>query len=138
MKFGRASKKRLATVRPALQCLCQAVLELGIMDFSVVEGARSKEDQERYFREGKSKLHWPDSKHNVRFEGDLANAVDLVPYINGRLSWRKDHCCILAGLVLATARSLGLDIRWGGNWDCDTEPITDQDFQDLVHFELKG
>jgi hypothetical protein len=31
---------------------------------------------------------------------------------------------------------VGVMIRWGGNWDMDGEPITDQDFQDLVHFEL--
>lgn len=37
--------------------------------------------------------------------------------------------------VLATVK-LGIDIRWGGNWDMDGEPVTDQNFQDLVHFEL--
>jgi peptidoglycan L-alanyl-D-glutamate endopeptidase CwlK len=31
---------------------------------------------------------------------------------------------------------LGVKLRWGGNWDRDGEPVTDQDFQDLVHFEL--
>jgi len=32
-------------------------------------------------------------------------------------------------------KMLEVDLRWGGNWDMDGEPITDQDFQDLVHFE---
>jgi len=36
---------------------------------------------------------------------------------------------------LSVGKMLEVDLRWGGNWDMDGEPITDQDFQDLVHFE---
>jgi hypothetical protein len=62
--------------------------------------------------------------------------MDLVPIINGKASWNKLHCCILAGMVQAAAIEItGKKLRWGGNWDMDHEPITDQDFQDLVHFE---
>ena len=45
------------------------------------------------------------------------------------------HCCVLAGIILTCAVKRGIKIRWGGNWDMDSEPITDQDFQDLVHYE---
>ena len=77
-------------------------------------------------------MKWPDGKHNKM----PSEAVDVVPYINGKASWDKLHCCVLAGIVLACAVRLGESVRWGGNWDMDGEPITDQDFQDLVHFEL--
>ncbi len=46
-----------------------------------------------------------------------------------------------AGFVMATAKQLkdkGLithDMRWGGDWDRDTE-VKDNVFQDYPHFEL--
>ena len=33
------------------------------------------------------------------------------------------------------AKSMGIDIRWGGDWDRDTE-VRDNKFDDLVHFEI--
>ena len=70
--------------------------------------------------------------------GNLNGQTVFVPVINGKLSWEKEHCLVLAGMVLAIGKTLGHSIRWGGNWDMDGEPITDQDFQDLVHFEYRG
>jgi len=37
--------------------------------------------------------------------------------------------------MLAAAALAKVKIRWGGNWDMDGEPVTDQEFQDLVHYE---
>jgi peptidoglycan L-alanyl-D-glutamate endopeptidase CwlK len=113
-------------------------LAVGLMDFAVIEGRRSKEKQDEYFNNKKSKVQWPNSKHNVINPTDLANAVDVVPYINGTISWNKIHCVFLAGVILTMAKKLSIKIRWGGNWDMDLEPITDQDFQDLVHYEIIG
>jgi len=36
---------------------------------------------------------------------------------------------------MGTAQSLGYPLRWGGDWDGDTE-TNDNRFDDLVHFEL--
>jgi len=30
---------------------------------------------------------------------------------------------------------MGVDLRWGGDWDGDTE-VRDNGFDDLVHFEI--
>lgn len=136
LRFGKASKRRLATVAKELQHLAEEALAVEIIDFSVTDGRRSKERQNQYFAEGKSKVQWPDSHHNVLEPDDLAEAFDLTPFVNGALSYDKTHCCVLAGVILTKAKELGLKIRWGGNWDRDLEPITDQDFQDLVHYEL--
>lgn len=136
LKFGRRSRERLATVDILLQQVFEESLSLDLIDMSVVQGRRSKADQDAYFATEKSKVRWPNSKHNVRHPYALARAVDVAPYVNGAISWKKEHCIYMAGIVLATAKALGIGIRWGGNWDMDHEPITDQDFQDLVHFEL--
>jgi peptidoglycan L-alanyl-D-glutamate endopeptidase CwlK len=137
-KFSTRSKSILSTCDQRLQQLFNAVLDLGVMDATVTEGRRSRETQQKYFEGGFSKVQWPNSKHNVLNPTDLSKAVDVVPCINGKISWEKEHCIFLAGLVMAMAKQLGVGIRWGGNWDGDAEPITDQGFQDLVHYELTG
>lgn len=44
-------------------------------------------------------------------------AVDAGPFIKGKISYNHKLCCDLAGLVQGICRSLGVKIRWGGNWD---------------------
>lgn len=129
--FGKGSIGKLHGLTYKLQEVARETLELGIMDFSIVCGFRGEAEQNQFFEEGKSKVQWPNSRHNKW----KAEAMDLVPWINKKSSYDKRHCCVLAGLVLAVAKLKGISLRWGGNWDMDSEPITDQDFQDLVHFE---
>ena len=136
--YGKTSTSRLITCQQPLQLLAKAYLALGIMDAHIVCGARNKEEQNLYFATGKSKVPWPQGKHCAPLPGvrELSAAVDIVPVINGKLSWNNYHCSVQAGAILTLAKQMGIPIRWGGNWDMDHEPITDQDFQDLVHFEL--
>ena len=35
------------------------------------------------------------------------------------------------------AKSMGITLRWGGDWDMDTQ-VKDNKFDDLVHFEIRG
>lgn len=132
MQFGQASLKNLNTIVYSLRSVFERALNYEVIDFSIIEGHRPKETQDRYFNDGKSKVQWPNSKHNIM----PSKAGDAAPYVNGTISWNKQHCCVLAGVILAAAAELGIRVRWGGNWDMDNEPITDQDFQDLVHYEV--
>lgn len=134
MKFdwGKRSRLNMILLCHPMQKVLNRALELGIMDFSIVETYRGQERQDEYFEAGKSRVLWPKSKHNVM----LSEAADCFPWINGKLSYRKVHCCVLAGIILAAAAVMGVRLRWGGNWDMDSEPITDQDFQDLGHYEV--
>ena len=129
--FGRTSSDNLSTTKPNIQMVMIDAISLGIMDFSIIEGHRGMVLQNKYYDLGKSKVKFPDGKHNKI----TSEAVDAAPFINGKVSWNKLHCCVLAGIILACAAKLGVKLRWGGNWDMDSEPITDQDFQDLVHYE---
>ena len=131
-KFGRKSVMNYAQLSLKLKRVSARVLDYGIIDFSIDCAYRSRGEQNRLFDIGRSKVIWPRSKHNHL----PAIAMDLVSYVAGKSSWNKLHCCFLAGLVQAAAIEItGEKLRWGGNWDMDHEPITDQDFQDLVHFE---
>lgn len=134
--FGSTSKKVLSTIHIDLAAVAHKALSYGVMDASAIQGRRNRASQNRYFQLGKSKVQWPDSKHNVYEPYELAKALDIVPYVNGKPSWNFYHCLVWSGLMLAAASELGVAIRWGGNWDMDGEPITDQDFQDLGHFEM--
>ena len=135
-KLSRSSQEKLETCDPRIQLIIRGVLSLGLMDITVTEGVRSKELQDEYYSKKKSRVKWPNGKHNVTKPDQKGKAVDVAPYVAGKVSYDQRHCCFLAGLIQAVAVALGFKIRWGGNWDMDGEPVTDQDFQDLVHFEL--
>ena len=122
--FSRISRERLATCHPDLQRLMNEAVKDSAVDFTIVCGRRGKEDQEKAFREGKSKLHYPKSRHN----SNPSEAVDVAPYVNGKLNWNPDYFRPLALHIKETAQRLGIAIRWGGDWD--------RGFIDMPHFEL--
>ena len=134
-KFGKKSLEHLSTIDLDLQKAIRLALKWGIMDFSVIEGRRSLAKQNKLCGSGKSKLLWPQSKHNVLNKNDLARAVDVAPFIDGRASWDHQYCLVLAGVILAAGRYMGVSIRWGGNWSGNPADIGKQKFNDLVHFE---
>ena len=125
--FGERSTLNLKTCHVGLQTLAHAVIPH--IDFSVTEGHRNREDQERAFHAGLSKLHWPFGKHN-KFPSE---AIHFIPY---PIDWNdKERFYFLAGYVLCEAERLDLRIRWGGDWDRDMD-LRDQSFYDLGHYEI--
>ncbi len=128
--FGAQSRENLDQCHWELQKLMERVVE--IRDISIVCGIRGKEDQNRMFDEGKSKLRWPDGKHNVQDPTDLADAVDIVP-------WPEQYSdpmtmIHVAGIVMGVAAEMNIPIRWGGDWNRNAD-LHDQEFKDLWHFE---
>ena len=125
--FGQKSRAALSSAHPFLQLLFEQVV--ADFDCSVTCGHRGEADQDKAFEEGKSQVRYSDGKHNKL----PSNAVDVVAYpIDWGDSTRQAY---FAGQVMAKARSMGIPLRWGGDWDGDTD-LKDQDFDDLVHFEL--
>lgn len=128
-EFSVSSNAKLNECTGNLQQLFREVVRH--MDCAVTCGHRGQADQDAAYAAGKSKVRYPNGMHN----SVPSKAVDVYPYVNGRLSDKTAQCCYLAGYVMATADRLGIKIRWGGDWDMDTEALTDQQLQDLVHFE---
>lgn len=127
-RFGSRSKKRLATCDDRLQDLFKEVVKH--FDCSVIQGYRGKADQNKAFDEGRSKLRYPHGKHNA----SPSKAVDVAPY---PINWSdRDRFHYFGGFVLGIASQMGLKIRWGGDWDRDTE-VKDNRFDDLPHFEIR-
>lgn len=127
--FSPASKRRLEQCHPQIQKVFNEVIKY--VDCSITCGHRNKDEQDEAFRTGNSKLSWPNSKHNSL----PSTAIDVVPY---PVDW-NDHrrFYYFAGFVLGIAKSIGVDLRYGGDWDNDFD-IKDQNFFDLPHFELKN
>ena len=127
-KFGKRSMERLNTCDEDLIALFQEVVKY--FDCSVLEGHRGKEKQNKYFNEGKSKLRYPEGRHNKK----PSNAVDVVPY---PVDWNdREQMTYFAGFVKGVAYKMGIPIRWGGDWNNNND-LKDNNFDDLPHFELR-
>jgi len=126
-QFSQQSQKRLDTCHPLLQMIFYDIVRT--FDCSIIDGHRPMHRQNQLYREGKSKLIYPNSKHN-QFP---SLAVDVAPYPIDWADIRRFY--YFGGYVLGVVRSIGIKIRWGGDWDGDRQ-VKDQEFNDLIHFEL--
>ena len=96
--FSKKSRAMLEQVHPDLQKVMEEAIK--IIDFSITEGARTKEKQLEYFKAGKSKTlnskHLP--KYCAEYGRNYSCAIDVCP-------WPVDYgdrerFCLLAGIVL--------------------------------------
>lgn len=126
--FGSRSRKNLDTCHPDLKRLFEEVVKH--FDCSVIQGHRGKEEQDSFYHSGRSKVKFPDSKHN----SEPSMAADVAPY---PIDWDDTaRFYMFVGFVRGIASNLGINVRCGADWDGDME-IKDQNFNDLPHFELK-
>lgn len=130
-KFSQSSLDKLNTADHHLVILFNEIIKH--RDCSIIWGHRGQADQDAAFARGASKKKWPDGEHNKT----PSRAVDVAPYINGKISDDQRECYAFGGFVMgmASAMHMGDRIRWGGDWDRDGM-VTDQQFNDLWHFEM--
>ena len=126
--FGKRSKKHLETCDKRLQKVLNEVIKY--VDCSVIEGHRSAERQNKLFEEGRTKVKYPHGRHN----SNPSRAVDVVPY---PIDWDdRERFHLFAGFVIGIAQSMGIKLRWGGDWNMNFE-VDDNNFDDFPHFEIK-
>ncbi len=125
-RFSGTSLLHFATLHPKLQTILEEAIT--ILDFAIICGHRGEIDQAKAYLGGKSKLKWPNSRHNSW----PSEAVDIVPF---PVDWTNIPAFKrLADIVIGTAKTHGVNLRWGGDWDRDG--VTEKNENDLVHFEL--
>ncbi len=112
------SVSRLAGVHPDLVKVVNRAIGMDL-DFMVIEGLRSIEQQKKYVASGASKTM--NSRHLT------GHAVDLGVMLNGQLTWEWKHYEHLAKNIKAAAKELGVPVEWGGDW---------KSFKDGPHFQL--
>jgi peptidoglycan L-alanyl-D-glutamate endopeptidase CwlK len=119
-KFSKLSQTRLATCHLDIQIVMEKAIKY--YNFSVVCGHRSEQEQNKAYRQGFSKLIYPNSRHNKT----PSTAIDIVPY---PIDWHNiNRFYQMAGVVLTIAKQSFIVLEWGGNW---------QTFKDYPHFQLK-
>ena len=128
-RLGKRSKERLKGVDAKMINVLNEVCKY--FDITVIEGLRSQERQDELVAQGKSKTKFGKHVHG--------KAVDIAPY---PIDWdARDDFHYLGGFMLATAASMGVKIRWGGDWNASSlfkgqRTTKDNSFDDLVHFEI--
>jgi hypothetical protein len=126
-KFGEKSLAQLDTCDVKLQEVFNEVIKK--VDCSVLEGRRGKDRQNALFKEGKTKVTFPNGRHNA----SPSRAVDVVPY---PIDWDdRERFHLFAGFVLGVAYQKGIKLRWGGDWNINWF-VDDNKFDDFPHFEL--
>lgn len=126
------STEKLKTCTKAIQAVFNEVDRRGVFDFKVSEGHRTQARQNELYDKGRSKVRI--GKHNSM----PSEAVDIIPLQpKGKIDWNdRELFTFFAGYVLGVADSMGISLRWGGDWDNDKD-LKDNKFDDLVHFEEK-
>lgn len=122
--FGKTSKEKLSTCDIKLQQVLELALSYGIVDFSVICGHRTLEEQQDAFKKGNSKIDGITNKS--RHQTIPSQAVDVIPY---PCDWNdKESFYKLATVIFKASNELGVKLNWGGHW---------KSLQDMPHFELK-
>jgi peptidoglycan LD-endopeptidase CwlK len=117
--LGSRSLSRLEGVHSDLVRVVKKAAAMSSLDFTVLEGLRTKARQQQLFQNGATKTM--NSRH---LNG---HAVDLAPMIGGTVSWDWPLYHKLAAIVKAAAVAEGVPIEWGGDW---------RSFKDGPHWQL--
>lgn len=138
------SLQRLNGVHPDLVAVVEKAIHLTSVDFGVVQGLRTKEEQAENVAKGVSQT--TDSRHLT------GHAVDVAAYEKGALSWDSALYIPIAEAFRSAALQLKVPIRWGASWQVFNADTTAREqvnaylarkkkegkrpFLDWGHFEL--
>ena len=126
-KFGTRSRNSLHSCDDRLKKVFNEVIKT--VDCSVLEGHRDKDRQNKLYKEGKTKVRYPNGRHNKL----PSMACDVVPY---PIDWNdRERFHLFAGFVIGIAKSMGINLRWGGDWNQNWF-VDDNKFDDFPHFEV--
>lgn len=107
--LSKTSQDKLKGVNSSLVKVVQRAIQLSKQDFAVNEGLRTVERQRQLVKSGASQIM--NSRHIGGF------AVDLVPVVNGKISWDWRYFYPIAEAMQQAAKELGVNVRWGGCWE---------------------
>lgn len=114
--FSSASLQRFSGVDDRLVQVVRLALRKSKQDFAVLEGLRSKERQAELVRKGASQTM--NSRHLT------GHAIDLVPIVDGKVSWDWQYYYPIAEAMREAAKELGVRVRWGGSWEVLNDTTT--------------
>ena len=111
-KLSQRSIDKMDGVDKSLVDVVKRAIELTKIDFGVIYGMRTIQEQENLVAAGKSQTM--KSKHLV------GRAVDLMAYVDGKGCWELNVYDDLCDAMKEAAKELGVAIKWGAAWsECD-------------------
>jgi hypothetical protein len=116
--LGKRSTDNLKGVNSDLVRVVRRALELSPVDFTVIEGLRTKERQTELMKQGFTRTL--NSRHII------GQAVDIVPLPVDWNNPKPFH--LVADAMKKAAAELGVRITWGGDW---------RTFKDLPHYQIE-
>ena len=135
-KLGTRSKQRLQGVDERLAGVVERAIQVSEVDFTVIEGLRTKQRQAELYAQGRTKpgkiVTWTmKSKH---IDG---LAVDLAPCnADGSIDWNDwGKFKAVSDAMFQAAHELEVNIRWGADWNQNGKP-REKGESDSPHFEL--
>ena len=124
-KLSKRSMSRLEGVNPKLVKVVTTAITISKIDFGVICGLRTIEEQRELVAKGASQTM--KSKH---LEG---NAVDLMAYIGSRGSWEMNLYDDIADAMKIAADEHNIQIRWGAAWHINDLREWDSSMQDAMN-----
>lgn len=124
-KLGKRSLSNLEGVHPDLIKVVKRAIELTKVDFTVIEGLRTKERQAQLLKEKKTTTI--NSRHLTGHAVDIAAWVVPEGTEKATISWDWKHYYIIEKAMKQAASELKIPIEWGGDW---------KTFKDAPHWQL--
>jgi len=123
-KLSKRSLSRLEGVKPELVAVVQRAITLTSVDFGVIQGLRTMEEQRELVAKGASQTM--KSKHLT------GEAVDVMAYVGSRGSWEMSLYDDIADAFKVAAIEEDVKIRWGAAWQVTDLREWDGTMQDAM------
>ena len=123
-KLSKRSLSRLEGVKPELVAVVQRAITITGVDFGVIQGLRTIEEQRELVAKGASQTM--KSKHLT------GEAVDVMAYIGSRGSWEMNLYDDIADAFKVAAIEEDVQIRWGAAWHISDLREWDGTMQDAM------
>lgn len=133
-KLGPASLLRLQQVHPDLVRVVERAIVVSAVDFTVLEGARTKERQTELLASGATTTM--NSRH-IPPSGGLSRAVDLGGLVAGKVRWDWALYFSIAEAMQQAANELDIPLEWGGVWDKRMSEYEDCNDESLAYLVRK-
>ena len=112
-KLSERSLNNLRGVHPDLVACVHMAIELTKIDFGVICGLRTLEEQKELVATGASQTM--NSKHLRQGDG-YGHAVDLMAYVGSRASWENNLYDDIADAMKEASQRLSVSLKWGAAW----------------------
>lgn len=139
-KLSKNSLSKLEGVHPKLVELTYEAIKVSPIDFSVVQGLRTKAHQEALYAQGRKSLNevnflrkkaqlapitekenekvvtWTLNSNHIEKSDGYGWAIDIAAFVDGKITWDTNYYPPIINAFRATAKRMGLKIKCGIDW----------------------